>query len=136
MTVIEQLSKFPELANFRFSEIESSLEGIDSDAVAEIQRKRFSWKIWDGSEPINGQTLEQMKDFGMKFSKDGNCFLVRDKQAGAYVHFQTFDPRTRGFTPMSSEVAEKLAAQLCEKLAREETLRALADHIMNKVDKK
>ena len=129
MSLIDELTRSKNLSNVPFDFIMGSVETLNLESIERRQIDRFTWKIWDGREKVNGQSYEDMAEAGIVFPQNGTCYLIRDSNRGEYIYFQTFDPQKQGVTPMDHNRAEGLAKRLCEDLAKSSTLRILEKHV-------
>lgn len=133
MVTTQDIAKHNRLQGYSAVDIERALGNLDLELIHKIHIERFSWKLWDWKEPINGHNLQAMKSIGMRFALNGECFFVRDANLGRVVHFQTFDPDKTGIEPMSKRRAEDLAQKACQLLARAAVLDNLTNYAIRKL---
>ena len=113
------------------NEIKKLLKKEEREKIAEIQRARFSYEIWDKKSPINNVPA---KDIIESRNYDiGQAYLIYID--GKIIYFQDHNPNKNGYIKMTKKEAIEIAESLIDKKIEESVDRIILENIKKELVK-
>ncbi len=110
-------------------EIEELINQQDRESIAQTQKDRFKYEIWDKKSNINGVTAKQIIK-SRNYEIDKAYMIYIDE---VLVYFQDHNPNESGYVKMTKTQASKIAEDFINQKIEENTDNIIVDKVIETI---